>query len=334
MWNDSSGIAADPGSAASGTRDRSLLLAVAGIVEILIGGLCASMAVLSWLAVRLSAPLAGGAPSLRTTLPVVLLYGILALAFVVLGIGSLRARRWACALMLALSRVWLLSGLCTVVVGVLVLPAMVRETSVGMGMPSGFAAAATLVVLVGLAITQVAVPAALWMVYRSPGVAATCRARNPRPGPLDDCPQPLLSLAVLCGLAGLSVVVVPAYNFVFPFFGRLLVGRAGALPWLAVLVACLALAWGSCRRRPWAWWGAIAATVTAAVATVLTALAVDLTGLVAALALPPVQARAWAQLPAPGAALAVLFWLAVWGSLLLWLASLRRHFAARGAERG
>jgi hypothetical protein len=263
-----------------------------------------------------------------------LLYGVLALAFVVLGVGSLRARRWACALMLAVSRVWLVSGLCTVLVSLLLLPALVRETSAGMGVPPGFAAVATLVALAGLAVTQVALPAALWLVYRSPEVAATCRARDPRPGLLDDCPQPLLSLAVLCALAGVSVVVVPAYNWVFPFFGRLLVGRAGVLPWVAVLVACLVLAWGSCRRRPWAWWGAVAATVTAAAATVLTALAVDLTGLVEALALPPVQARAWAQLPAPGAAVAVLFWLAVWGSLLLWLASLRRHFAARGAGRG
>jgi hypothetical protein len=333
MGNDANAIA-DFGAPEPQARDRSVLLAVAGTVEILIGGLCAAMAVLSWLALRLSAPLTEGAPSLRTTLPVMILYGILALAFVVLGIGSLRARRWACALMQAVSRIWLLSGLCTVLVGLLVLPALVRETSAGMGAPPGFAVAATLVALAGLAITQVAVPAALWLVHRSPEVAATCRARNPRPSLLDDCPQPLLSLAVLCALAGLSVVVVPAYNFVFPFFGRLLVGRAGVLPWLAVAVACLALAWGSCRRRPWAWWGAVAATLTAAFATLLTALAVDLSGLVEALALPPAQARAWAQLPAPGAVLAVLLWLAVWGSLLLWLASLRRHFGAQGAERG
>lgn len=325
---------ADLGRSAPEARDRSVLLAVAGSVEILTGALCAAMAVLSWLALGLSAPLAGGAPSLRTTLPVVLLYGMLALAFVVLGVGSLRARRWACALMQAVSRVWLLSGLGTVLVGALVLPVLVRETSAGMGVPPGFAAAATLVALAGLAITQVAVPAALWIVHRSPGVTATCRARDPRPSLLDDCPQPLLSLAVLCGLAGMSVVVVPAYNFVFPFFGRLLAGRAGVLPWLAVAVACLALAWGSCRRCPWVWWGAIAATLTAAVATVLTALAVDLSALVEALALPPAQARAWTRLPAPGAGLAVLFWLAVWGSLLLWLASLRKHFAAGGAERG
>jgi hypothetical protein len=333
MGNDAN-AAADLGQPAPEARDRSALLAVAGTVEILTGGLCVAMAVLSWLALGLSATLPEAGPSLRTTLPVVLLYGILALAFVVLGVGSLRARRWACALMRAVSRVWLASGLCTVLVGLLVLPAVVREASAGMGVPPGFAAAATLVALAGLAITQVAVPAGLWLIHRSPEVLATCRARDPRPSLLDECPQPLLSLAVLCALAGVSVLVVPAYNFVFPFFGRLLVGRGGVLPWLAVAGVCLVLAWGSCRRRRWAWRGAVAATLTAAAATVLTALAVDLGGLVEALALPPAQARAWARLPAPGAALAALFWLAVWGSLLLWLASLRRHFGARGAEGG
>ena len=255
-------------------RDRSTGLLVAGVIEILIGGVLALMVPLSLLAWWVSGAQASGLASLRSVLPMMVTYAIFAGVMVWLGIGTIRARRWARTLMLALSRIWLVTGLVSLAITCFTLPGLVRTYGADAGLPSGTLAVVMIIALVFAAPVYVLLPGGFLLFFRSPDVAATCRASGPRRQFTDDLPPQIVMLATLWVLLAVSVVIMPAYNWAFPFFGRLLSGAAGVAPWVVVFVGCFVLAVGSLRRRAWAWWGAIAATIAAAVSTVVTSIRV------------------------------------------------------------
>lgn len=310
-----------------GYRDRTFGLVMFGVLEILIGGFCALMVPLGFLAAKLSPGLSSGGSDLKSTVPLVSIYAVVSVVLIWLGIGSIRARRWACDLMISISRIWLLTGVCMVLLTWIILPGLVRAAGLGGDVPPGFVRVVTVVSLAILILIYVLLPGALVLFYRSPDVVATCRARDPRPQFTDDCPPRILTLATMWGLAAISVLVMPAYNWIFPWFGRLLSGNAGALPWVGVAVICGILAWGSCRLRPWAWWGAVISTVLAAVSTMVTAVRVDSGEFLRALDLPHEQLDMLASLSWPGQSSIVLMLLVMWGAMLAYFATLRGYFA-------
>lgn len=307
-------------------RDRSLGLVVFGVLVMLMGAFCALLVPLSLVPWWLSREDSSIGTNLAATVPMMVVYAGFAAALLTLGVGSIRARRWARDLLHSVSRIWLLTGVCTMLLTLTVLPELMRNLGVADGLPRGFVLVATAATLGVLSLAYVVLPAALLLFYRSPDVVATCRARDPGPQFTDGCPPRLLTLAVVWALAGVSVLAMPAYNWAFPFFGRLLTGVQGAAPWLVVTVFCLALAWGSYRRFGWAWWGGIAATVTALVASVLTSVRVGPNEFLAALGLPDDQLSALASLSWPSTWVICAGWVVAWGSMLVYLATLRRYF--------
>jgi len=100
------------------------------------------------------------------------------------------------------------------------------------------------------------------------------------------------------------------------------------VPWVVVFAGCCVLAVGSFRRRPWAWWGAVAVTVAAAVSTVVTSIRVGPEETLAALRLAGDQMLVTASFSWPDPWVISLFWVVVWGSMLAYLFSVRRHFDA------
>lgn len=307
-------------------RDRSLGLVVFGVIEILIGAFLALMVPLALLALWVSGGGASGSSTLRSTVPLLGIYAIVAVLFIWLGIGSIRARRWACDLMLAISRIWLVTGVCTLLISWLVLPGLLQGFSAAEGLPPEILVVAIGVTLAIVSLIYVVLPGAFVLFYRSPAVIATCRARDPRPQFTDDCPPRVQTLSVVWGMAAVSVLVMPAYNWAFPLFGGLLSGAAGVVPWIAVGVVCAGLAWGSCRRRPWAWWGAVAATVAAAASTMMTSIRMTPEDILSGLRLADEQMRVLGSIPWPGTWVIALFWVAVWGSMLAYLLTLRPYF--------
>jgi len=307
-------------------RDRSLGLVVFGVIEILIGAFLALLVPLALLAWWVSGGGASGSSPLQSTVPLLGIYAIVAGLLVWVGVGSIRARRWACHLMLAISRIWLVTGVCALLISWIVLPGLLRGVGAAEGLPSEVLLIAIGITFAIVSLIYVVLPGAFVLFYRSPNVMATCRARDPRPQLTDDCPPRVLTLAVVWGMAAISVMAMPAYNWAFPFFGRLLVGASGALPWIAVLVVCVALAWGSCRRRLWAWWGAVAATVIAAAATVMTSIRVSPDAVVRALPIADDQMQMLASISWPGVWVISLVWIVVWASMLVYLATMRPFF--------
>jgi len=310
-------------------RNRSSGLVVFGVIEIAIGVLCALLVPLSLLGWWVS----GSSMTLWSTVPVLVIYAIMAAGLIWLGIGSIRARRWACVLMLSISRIWLATGICSVVVTAFLLPGMLRGFPATAGLPPDVVLAVTAVVLAILSLFYVVLPAAFVLFYRSPDVVATCRQRDPERQFGDESPPRLLTLAALWGLGAVSVLVMPAYDWIFPFFGRLLRGGAGVVPWLAVFGVCCGLAWGSYRRRPWAWWGGVAATVAAAAATVLTSIRIGPEAVVSALPLAEDEMELLASITWPEPWVIIALWVVTWASMLGYLLTLRSEFFGRLATR-
>ena len=93
--------------------DRSLGLVIFGVIEILIGAFFVLLVPLSLAAASLA-----GTADLPATVSAMFLYTVVAAVFIWLGVGSIRARRWACELTLSLSWIWLVTGICSIAAAV------------------------------------------------------------------------------------------------------------------------------------------------------------------------------------------------------------------------
>lgn len=302
-------------------RDRSLGLVVFGSIQILIGLACLALVPLTLLGMALSPSMDFGeiAPSLILTT-------ITAAALIVLGTGSIRARRWAQALSLSLAWVWLITGVCTLVLLWLAAPSLWLDLAAGAGLEGSAATAMALVMNLILAALYIVLPGAMVGFFRSPHVVATCRRRDAQPNWASRTPQRLLSLAVSYVLLAVSIAAVPSYGFVFPVFGILLSGLPGAILWAAVFVSCVALAVGTVRRRPWAWWTAVGGCIAAAVSSAATFARVAPEAVFAAMDLPTDQLLVMEFLWPREPWIHVVAWLAIWGSLLIYLVVVRPLF--------
>jgi len=309
------------GASVPGFNNRSLGLVIFGVIEILIGVLCALLVPLILIATSLA-----GTADMRTTMPSMVLYTVVAVVFIWLGVGSIRARRWACELTLSLSWIWLVTGICSVVVVAWLVPAMLRGMAATSDLPTNFVFIVNLLVFVIIGFLYVLLPGAFVLFYRSPHVAATCRARDRSPQWTDDLPRRLLTLVIVWALAAVSVLMMPAYGFVVPFFGVVLGGASGAAVWAAILTACVVLTWGSARRAPWAWWGGVVAIILATLSSVITAVRVDPAAFILAMGLPEEQMALLSEIAMPGRWVMALVWVVMWGTFLAYLMTVRRFF--------
>lgn len=243
---------------ASGTpyKDRKSGLVAFGIMTLLLGGICALFIPLIAFSASMVPKNAGG-QEMRTLLPAVGFYGLLAVTFIWLGIGSIKARRWARALLLILSWGWLLVGLLTMVFMVAWMPKMIEVASADvpanqpappMGFIMGFA-------MVFMFVIMVVIPGVWVLFYQSRHVKATCEAEDPVERWTDRCPLPVIGLSLWLGSAIPSLIfMVLGYKAVFPFFGTFVVGPAGVAIYLLLAVLWAYAAWAMYKLRWSGWW--------------------------------------------------------------------------------
>ena len=156
-------------------KDRSAGLIAFGIIEILIGGLFALFVPLMLLGQVLSAKQTGAEPQYQMLITPVAIYGAAAVILIVLGIGSIRVRRWARALSLIVAWSWLLIGAIAVVFMAIMFPRILNQASPSAG---ELPAARTIGVIIGLlffAVFFVGVPAVLVL---HPQAVARARRRG------------------------------------------------------------------------------------------------------------------------------------------------------------
>jgi hypothetical protein len=272
-------------------RDRSTGLLVFGILDILLGAGCLLMIVLLILSQMMSSRATGMEPGARMIAPVAMIYGGLAVTLVWLGIGSITRKRWARALLLILSWSWLMTGLVSLGVMLVMVPRLLRAGPAGgQQMPPGAFVAVMLFMLLFMGLLMVGVPGVMAFFYGSRHVKATCEARNPRPCWTDACPLPVLAVACWLWLGGASMLFMPVgYRVVVPFFGVLLTGLPAAILLGALAALWLWLGWRCYQLKPAAWWILVTVFAVFALSSTLTFARVDLMELYEKMGYPEAQ---------------------------------------------
>jgi hypothetical protein len=251
---------AQPPATTPSLPDRSTWLMFFGSFQILLGCLCGLMGLMMVFMSALG-PMAG-APQGQVTnaqmIPAVAVYSVLAVAFIWLGIGSIRARRWAWTLTVVLSWMWLIMGGVGFVVFELIAgPMMSAAMEQQAKMPPQALVIMQIVTGSCVGCIYILLPALFLVVYQRESMRATCQRRDPQVPWTDRCPMPVLALSILFAFSASCMPTTAATGFVMPVFGMILSGGAGAAVILPLTLAMAYLAWGTYRLQMAAWWGTL-----------------------------------------------------------------------------
>jgi hypothetical protein len=257
-------------------KDRSVGLTVFGILTILLGGLVVLMLLFMAFGIAVAARTQNASHPVPTILPVIFIYGPLAVTLVWLGIGSIMARLWARALLLIFSWSWLVMGIfMTAIMPFVMTKAMANlpaDPKTGHPpMPPGTITAMIVGMVVFFGLFLVVLPAIWVFFYNSRHVKATCEARDLVPRWTDACPLPVLGFCLWLAFSTLVMLAMPFMNHgVMPFFGMYLTGLPGTLFCLV-----LAILWGCAARLLYrldvrGWWLILIALVVFTVSALVT----------------------------------------------------------------
>ena len=241
-------------------KDRKAGLVVFGILSIILGGFCALLVPLMIFGMIASLALdnSAAAPMSPTMMiPGILLYVLAAVWFIWMGIGSIKARRWARALVLVSSWLWLISGISGLIFILLLMPDMYGKMGERGQMPPGVALIMKYVMMAFMTVFYGIIPAVLVLFYGSKHVKATCEFRDTKVRWTDKCPLPVLGLSLMFGFWAVSMLFTVCYGCAIPFFGSILTGLSGAGVVLLVTLLAGYVAWGTYRLSINAWWCAV-----------------------------------------------------------------------------
>jgi hypothetical protein len=257
------------GTSESPCRDRKTGLIVFGILQLLMGGGCLLFLLLLGLSALLPRP-PEAEMGTRALLPALGVYLLLSVWFVTMGIGSIRARRWARALILIAAWVWLVSGVMGMGFLGVFWDSMARSMAANGQVPAGVVSAILAVMVVVMAVIYLVIPGALVLFYGRRDVKETCERLDPAPRWTDRCPLPVLAMSLLMGTGAVCLPLGGCYHWPMPFFGAVLTGVQGAAVSLALLLAMAWLAWLAWRLDVRAWWGSLALVVAWSASAMLT----------------------------------------------------------------
>jgi hypothetical protein len=257
----------------SSFRDRKTWLVVFGILEVILGALCALLVPLMIFGMIASATLnkSSAAPmNANMILPGVLFYVLLAVWFIWMGIGSIKARRWARALLLVTSWIWLVCGINGFIIMLVLMPDMFDQIGHRGQMPREMAVIMKYVMLGFMSVVYLIIPGALILFYGRKNVKATCEFRDPKVRWTDKCPLPVLAVSLMFGWGAASILFMGFYGWAIPFFGYILSGIAGAGITLVGMLLLSYVAWGTYRLSIKAWWCAVLVTIGWAISAGIT----------------------------------------------------------------
>jgi hypothetical protein len=256
-------------------KNRKIGLNIFGLITLLAGCCCALFVPLAIIGLQVAAKSPNPPRAPQSIIPIVALYGTLAVILVWLGIGSILARRWARALLVISSWSLFIIGIVTVVVVVLMTPrlAELAQASQSTAQPKLSDGAKTAMMFVSaamLTVIMVILPLVWALFYGGKNVKATCEAINPAPAWTDRCPLPVLAMSLWLFFSAVTTLLVPAYNSAAPFFG-LLLSRAPTVGFYL----CLAVVWGYGGWRMYlldarGWWIVVATYVIFTVSNLIT----------------------------------------------------------------
>lgn len=267
---------ANPGAVPTYKNRRTGLIAF-GIVMIVVGCVVALFLPLAFLGQFVGAKSMGVAPNYRALVQTVFMYGLLAVAFIWLGAGSIKARRWARALLLIVAWSWLVVGFITVIAFLIVMPQIIAGISETQGVPPAARIVMLIVPSAILFCAFILLPLGLLLFYSGAHVKATCAAHDPVERWTDRAPLPIIGAALWVGFAGLMLLLMTvSARGVVPAFGRLLSGRSGSVVLTIMGVIWLYSAWAIYRLQAIGWWLVMITVVLSTVSNLMTFPKIDI----------------------------------------------------------
>ena len=258
--------------------DRSTGLMIFGVLTIGLGCMAALGTFFIVIGQLLAASIPNGPPPMpfSAILPGICVYVILAVALIWLGIGSIRARRWARALLLIFSWSWLAMGLFEMVAMAFIMPKVLANLPATV--PAGHAAppaavmdGVMVVMFLVFGVIFVIMPAVWTYFYSSRHVKLTCEWRDPQPGWTDRCPLPVLALCLWAWFSVPMMLLMPiAGHCVAPFFGMFLTGVPAVLFYLVLAVLWVCASWLLYRLDGRGWWLMLIALLVGTASTLVT----------------------------------------------------------------
>jgi hypothetical protein len=301
-------------------RDRSGALLGFGWLLVALGALCGLLAVFL-LAASLWLPAGRERAPVRPEGAAV--YVLIAATFVVLGLGSIRARRWARALIVVVLWLWILTGVGGFLMMAFLLP-RAFPGSVG-GSAAGALGCVMLFVLSFFALFSIVLPVVLLLFYRREDVRATVESRDPESSWVDRLPESLLAIVLALAFgAGVSILSLFSVKAV-PLFGSVLTGAAAVLCLLVTGALSALLAWAVAKKNPLGWWGLVLFQVVTPL-NLLTLRQIDMETLLRQMGYPDDQAAAASRLLVFQSPIFVIAAGAAWIGLWVFLFTVRKHF--------
>lgn len=273
--------------------DRKATLSVFGALHIVIGGICAlllPLVIASSLILRAVPQGQAEAPDTHTLAMTILFYGLAAVYFIWVGIGSIQARRWARALITAGSWMSLTFGTVGFLASLLYMPPMYAHMARTGQIPSAAAGIATVLVLLLMAVIYVVLPATIAIVYTHRNMRLTCETRDPQRRWTDLTPLPVLALSMCCAVFSVSILLSTFYGVV-PCFGVLAKGPAAVAFSLTASVLGAFLAVGIFKRMRVAWMATLVLILVLGTSAIVTYLNVNMMELYAAIRISPKQLK-------------------------------------------
>jgi hypothetical protein len=309
----------------AGFTDRSSWLVLGGALLIAAGVVAALLGLLSAAAPMLARGMpgqagdSGQAPFLWMG---VLFYEGLAALLIVLGVGSLRARRWALALVQIVLWTWLFTGILSVLFVVLLVPSMVGPQVVGA--QAGMMPCLILVALV-MGALLVVVPLVLLLVYRRQDVRRTVEVRDPGPAWTDRLPLSLLGIVLALAVSALFTVVSLFGIRAVPLLGIVIVGWPAKVVLLGIAALLAVLTVAVYRRSEAGWWGLILLQILQ-LANLVTMRGLNMPSLLRQMGYPEEQVRIAGQFSLFDKPAFLILMAAAWIALLLFLLAVRKYF--------
>ena len=259
-----------------GFIDRKTRLVVFGVLQIILGCIFTLLVPLMIFGVIASRKNAAGGADFKTMIPGVLIYILMAVWFIWMGIGSVMARRWARALILISSWLWLICGTLGFVFMIRIIPTMFNKMGENGQLPEAARIVMIYVMMMFMAGFYIIIPGLLVLFYRGRDVKATVEYRDPKIRWTDKCPLPVLAVSFINAGWAISMFWMAMYNWTVPFFGSLLSGIPGAIIVLILILLLAYAAYGTYKLDIKGWWCALIAIAGWSSSTIITFTRVDI----------------------------------------------------------
>jgi hypothetical protein len=253
-------------------KDRKVRLVVFGILQIILGSIFMLITALTIFGMIMMAARknADADVNVRAMIPGLLIYIPMAVWFIWMGIGSVMTRRWARALILVSSWLWIICGAMGFVFMLRFLPNMYDKMGETGQMSKAAVMAAKCVAMIFMAVFYIIIPGLLVLFYSGRNVKATCAYRDSKIRWTDKCPLPVLAISLVTVGWAISILWMAMYHWTIPFFGSILSGTPGAIATLALSLLLAYTAYGTYKLNMKAWWCALLVIIGWSLSTIIT----------------------------------------------------------------